>query len=267
MAKRKAPRPATPTRARGPARARAAGGGSTRRPATRGARPTPKAGRAKAKATRTAAATKRTAKAAATLKGKRQKPSPAKAKGKKAPRTSPRGTARRPTPTIAAKPPVKAKGPSATRAASKRRVTATRPRETLTDRVDRERRALEETVRTPPSSLNFDRRPSAARSGRAEMEEALAEHTETSPALTGGDVDADWEAAYSSGDEAPGGDMPTPDQGVVEDIGTALGVEYQDDEELKGAVKIEERDHHRWELDPASSEDYQERAKPERRKR
>jgi hypothetical protein len=266
MAKRKAPRPATPTRARGPARARAAGGGSTRRPATRGARPTPKAGRAKAKATRTTAATKRTAKAAATLKGKRQKPSPAKAKRTKTSRAVPRGTARRAAPKVA-KAPAKAKAPAGTRTASKRRATAIRPRETLTDRVDRERRALEETVRTPPSSLNFDRRPSAARSGRAEMEEALAEHTETSPALTGGDVDADWEAAYSSGDEAPGGDMPTPDQGVVEDIGTALGVEYQDDEELKGAVKIEERDHHRWELDPASSEDYQERAKPERRKR
>ena len=118
----------------------------------------------------------------------------------------------------------------------------------------------------PPSSLTLDRHPSAARSGRAEMEEALLEHTETSPALTAGDVDADWKSAYSSGDEAPGGDMPTPDQGVVEDIGTALGVEYQDDEELKGAPKIEERDRHRWELDPASAEDYMERARPDRRR-
>ena len=32
------------------------------------------------------------------------------------------------------------------------------------------------------------------------------------PALTGGDVDVDWENAYFSGDEAPGGDNPTPDQ-------------------------------------------------------
>jgi hypothetical protein len=99
------------------------------------------------------------------------------------------------------------------------------------------------------------------------MKEALAEHTETGPALTAGDVDADWESAYSTGDEAPGGDMPTPDQNVVEDIGTALGVEYQDDEDLKGANKIEERDRHRWELDPASSDDYQERVKPDRRRR
>ena len=79
------------------------------------------------------------------------------------------------------------------------------------------------------------------------------------PAITGGDVDADWENAYFSGDEAPGGDNPTPDQDVVEDIGAALGVKYEDNEELKAADKVIERDKHRWELDPASSEDYKDR--------
>jgi hypothetical protein len=127
--------------------------------------------------------------------------------------------------------------------------------------IERDRRLVEEAVPTPPSSLDLDRRPSAARSGRAEMEEALHQHTSTGPALTGGDVDANWESAYNTGDEAPGGDMPTPDQGVVEEIGTALGVQYADDEELKGVDKIEQRDRHRWELDPASSEDYQDRAR------
>jgi hypothetical protein len=85
------------------------------------------------------------------------------------------------------------------------------------------------------------------------------EHNETSPVLTGGDVDADWKSAYDVGDEAPGGDNPTPDQDRVDDIGKALGVEYQDNEELKAADKIAERDRHRWELDPASAEDYRER--------
>ena len=128
--------------------------------------------------------------------------------------------------------------------------------------LERERRRLrdvEETVPTPPSSLNMDRHGSAARSGRAAMKHAKSEHTETSPALTGGDVDADWESAYSTGDEAPGGDNPTPDQDIVDDIGRAVGIEYQDNEELKGADKVAERDKHRWELDPASSEDYKER--------
>ena len=95
--------------------------------------------------------------------------------------------------------------------------------------------------------------------GRRKLLEAKAEHTETSPVLTGGDVDANWEDAYSVGDEAPGGDNPTPDQDRVDDIGKALGVEYQDNEELKGADKIIERDRHRWELDPASSDDYKDR--------
>jgi hypothetical protein len=129
-------------------------------------------------------------------------------------------------------------------------------------RLERERRQLrdiEESIPEPPSSLNMDRKASAARTGRAEMRQARREHTETSPALTGGDVDADWEDAYAVGDEAPGGDNPTPDQDIVDDIGRSLGVEYQDNEELKAADKVAERDKHRWELDPASSEDYRDR--------
>lgn len=128
------------------------------------------------------------------------------------------------------------------------------------ERARRQLRELDETVPSPPSSLDPNRRTaSAARSGRQEMQEARKEHHETSPELTGGDVDADWEDAYSVGDEAPGGDNPTPDQDRVDDIGRALGVEYQDNEELKAADKIAERDRHRWELDPASSDDYRDR--------
>ena len=128
--------------------------------------------------------------------------------------------------------------------------------------LERSRRHLpeiENNIPTPPSSLDLDRTASAARSGRQEMREARLQHNETSPELTGGDVDANWEDAYSVGDEAPGGDNPTPDQDRVDDIGRALGVEYQDNEELKAADKISNRDRHRWELDPASSEDYRDR--------
>jgi hypothetical protein len=127
--------------------------------------------------------------------------------------------------------------------------------------LNRERRTVrdDDIVQTPPSSLDFDRSASAVRSGRRELREKYAEHTETSPALTGGDVDADWESASSVGDEAPGGDNPTPDQDLVDDIGRALGVEYQDNEELKGEAKIAKRDRNRWELDPASSDDWEDR--------
>jgi hypothetical protein len=125
------------------------------------------------------------------------------------------------------------------------------------ERARRRLRELDETVPSPPSSLDPDRRKaSAARSGRKELQEAISEHNEVGPEITAGDVDADWEDAYSVGDEAPGGDNPTPDQDRVDDIGKALGVQYEDNEELKAADKIAERDRKRWELDPASSEDY-----------
>jgi hypothetical protein len=125
-------------------------------------------------------------------------------------------------------------------------------------------RAVAEPAEEPapplPWSLGLDPRPSPARSGRAELEHLQRAHRETGPELTAGDVDADWVAAYSVGDEAPGGDNPTPGQTVVDEVGHALGVEYDADEELTGPDKIEDRDRHRWELDPASAEDYPERA-------
>jgi hypothetical protein len=128
--------------------------------------------------------------------------------------------------------------------------------------LDRARRIVtedEDIVQTPPSSLDLDRSASAVRTGRRSLKDRFDAHTETSPALTAGDVDADWESAYSVGDEAPGGDNPTPDQDIVDDIGKAVGIEYQDNEELKGADKVEKRDKKRWELDPASSEDWEDR--------
>ena len=105
----------------------------------------------------------------------------------------------------------------------------------------------------------MNRRGSAARTGRAEIAEARLRHAGMTPAITGGDVDADLETAYFSGDEAPGGDNPTPDQDIVDEIGKAIGIEYQDNEELKGSDKVVQRDKHRWEMDPASSEDYKDR--------
>jgi len=102
------------------------------------------------------------------------------------------------------------------------------------------------TLRTPPSSLDMDRTATAARSGRRAMNENQRLHNKMG-AVTGGDVDADMESAYFSGDEAPGGDNPTPDQSDVDEIGHAVGIEYGDGEELKASDKVAERDKHRWE--------------------
>jgi hypothetical protein len=117
---------------------------------------------------------------------------------------------------------------------------------------------LDETVPTPPSSLDMERHGSAARTGRAGLAASLREHHGMS-AVTAGDPDVDVEDAFFTGEEAPGGDNTTPDQDIVDDIGKALGVQYEDNEELKPADKVAERDKHRWELDPASSDDYKDR--------
>jgi hypothetical protein len=111
----------------------------------------------------------------------------------------------------------------------------------------------------PPSSLDLKRRGTAVRTGRAEVAQSIRQHKGMSTDIAGGDVDVDVEDAYFTGDEAPGGDNSTPDQDIVDDIGKALGVEYQDNEELKAVDKVTERDRKRWELDPASAEDYKER--------
>jgi hypothetical protein len=123
--------------------------------------------------------------------------------------------------------------------------------------LDRPRKTVAD-IHGIPSSLNPPGRSSAAKSGYDEFRDKLKKHTGSGPALTSGDVDADWESAESVGDEAPGGDNPTPDQDVVDEIGRALGVEYEDDEELQGGDEIRERDRKRWELDPSSKDDFDE---------
>jgi hypothetical protein len=173
-----------------------------------------------------------------------KKKAPARKPGKKA---SPKPAADRAAPKPAAKKAVKKKSAAAA--------------PVKVPRLDRARRTLDEreTHDTPPSSLDMDRHGSAARTGRSEIAQNLREHHGMDD-VTGGDPDVDIEDAYFAGEEAPGGDNPTPDQDIVEDIGKALGVTYEDNEELKGADKLEERDKHRWELDPASSDDFKDRS-------
>jgi hypothetical protein len=154
----------------------------------------------------------------------RPKPKPSKKRGK----TSAKGRARQ--------------APRVSRKAAKRTKRAAVKRKTATSKA----RTAVPTLRTPPSSLDMDRAASAARTGRRAIDENRRRHSKMA-ALTGGDVDADMESAYFSGDETPGGDNPTPDQSDVDEIGHAVGVEYQDNEELKSTDKIDERDKHRWE--------------------
>ena len=82
------------------------------------------------------------------------------------------------------------------------------------------------------------------------------EHHELTPRLTGGDVDADWMGAESSGDEAVGGSVSTPDQDVVDELGRALGVEQESDAEVVTSGEIlRERDRRRWAIERESARD------------
>jgi len=97
-----------------------------------------------------------------------------------------------------------------------------------------------------------------SRCGGADLARKLREYTDRQPELAGGDVDAAWDQA-DGGEETVGGSNPTPGQDVVDELGFASGVVYEDNEPLHTAEKLRRRDTKRWELNPASSEDYQER--------
>ena len=153
--------------------------------------------------------------------------------------------------------PVKKAAPAKNAAGKPKKAAARAPiASTKKPNLDRPRKTVAD-IRGIPSSLGMGTIASAAHSGGEEMRDNLKKNNSASPRLTAGDVDADWQSAEATGDESPGGDNPTPDQDVVDEIGRALGVEYADDEELQGGAEIAERDTHRWELDPSSKDDFE----------
>lgn len=85
------------------------------------------------------------------------------------------------------------------------------------------------------------------------LRKEIDQYNSTSPEITGGDVDADWQDP-ADGEEAVGGSVATPDQDIVEQIGQALGITYQDNEPLDPGHKVEKRDDERWEMNPASAD-------------
>ena len=95
--------------------------------------------------------------------------------------------------------------------------------------------------------------------GIGKMLENDAENMEISGDVSGGDLDVNQYQAEVEGDEAVGGTTPTPDQNVTEYIEKAVGLEMDDRSFLRTNDILEQRDDQRYELDPTSSEDYQER--------
>ncbi|MBD2493422.1 DUF6335 family protein [Nostoc sp. FACHB-280] len=78
-----------------------------------------------------------------------------------------------------------------------------------------------------------------------------------SPEVTSEDGYTYWQDTV--GDEAVGGTVAVPEQDVTEEIEAAVGLEMSDRTSLHTNDILEQRDDRRWELDPQSSEDYQER--------
>jgi hypothetical protein len=118
-----------------------------------------------------------------------------------------------------------------------------------------------------PTNADIDVRREFAEAERAGTEPLTKEFLRkvrgsgSTPEVSAMDVDADWERADPVGEETVGGTVATPEQDVVDYIGDAVGVTYPEETPVTPTEKVEERDRHRWELDPASSEDYPERSR------
>jgi uncharacterized protein DUF6335 len=98
-------------------------------------------------------------------------------------------------------------------------------------------------------------RDNMAEAGRRLIEREREQYHSVSPELTAGDVDARWQEAEDSGAETPGGHVATPDQDNVDEIGRAVGIEFQDNQELNAPGEIlSRRDRRRWEMDKRSSD-------------
>lgn len=124
------------------------------------------------------------------------------------------------------------------------------------ERTDKNRNGIGDDIEPPSVDVT---------AGSRKLADRLRESgSSVSPTLSGGDIDAQWEMAESGGEETVAGSQSTPGQGNVQEMGEAMGVTYQDNEELKFGEKERSRDLRRWELDPASSDDYQDRVRDEK---
>ncbi|HVS32730.1 MAG TPA: DUF6335 family protein [Thermoanaerobaculia bacterium] len=118
------------------------------------------------------------------------------------------------------------------------------------ERTDHNRNGIDDSIEPP----NVD-----IKAGSAKLAHRLLNDPNADPTITGGDLDTNWDNAQFSGDESAVSSSPGPDSNVVDEIGSAMGISYSEDEELKLGEKERSRDKHRWELDPASSDDWQDR--------
>lgn len=130
--------------------------------------------------------------------------------------------------------------------------------ELAAESIDDRPQALTESYGTGLQGQPSDRARRYSRR-RGSSQYGSSQYNEASPILTGGDIDANYEQANAVGDEAVGGTVATPDQDVVDELGAAVGLEMDDRAFLRTEEMLVQRDDQRWELDPTSSEDYEDR--------
>ncbi|TAG91197.1 MAG: hypothetical protein EAZ09_00120 [Oscillatoriales cyanobacterium] len=102
--------------------------------------------------------------------------------------------------------------------------------------------------------------PGLSEDGITTLDDSSSEYTSTNSQIVGGDGDvAAAEQESATGEELVGGSAPTPDQDMVDELGAAAGIEMPDGAILHTTNMLEHRDESRWELDPNSAEDAQDR--------
>jgi hypothetical protein len=107
-----------------------------------------------------------------------------------------------------------------------------------------------------PGAIDSDNviRDKLAEMGRKLVEREFEKYHSAATELTAGDEDERWKEAEDSGAEPPGGHVATPDQDNVDEIGRAVGIEFQDNQELSAPGDIlSKRDRRRWEMDRRSA--------------
>ena len=162
-----------------------------------------------------------------------------------------------------------AKTPDATRSGRRQRPRAatSRPVGQPDRRAGLERRhtpagrePLDDPAPPLPSSLDLDQRPSAARSGRAELEERQRHHRGDQPGHDGRRRRRRLGGGLQRRRRSAG--RRQPDAGSDGGRGGRARRSASNTRTAKSSPRRRRsrtRDRHRWELDPASSEDYPER--------
>jgi hypothetical protein len=123
--------------------------------------------------------------------------------------------------------------------------------ESLASLVDEEGEEMAKYARDEDVLDDFIERQQVGE-GTDQLMTELRDHTGQSPQTSADDVDAAWTDDFQSGEESVGASVATPEQNVMAELGEAVGLEYNDFEELNTEDKIDARDENRWELSAES---------------